>query len=241
VAHALAAEVYGLELLCGAGSALAVPGVIHFSPAEPALLAMEWLQAGPPESGYWGRFGEALATLHGESHPGFGLDRDNVIGMTPQPNAWGDHWPSFFRDRRLGHQERLVRRRGLWQEDWNAPWVRLLGRLDDELPDLSHGSLLHGDLWSGNCMSLTDGRAAIFDPAPYWGDPWVDIAMTRLFGGFPSSFYQGWEALSGEAGSAQASRRMEIYNLYHLLNHLLLFGSGYARAVNAAIQALGRE
>jgi fructosamine-3-kinase len=154
---------------------------------------------------------------------------DNWIGALPQANPWHDHWPTFFREARLRPQIERARASGRWRREWEAPAERLLVRLPDLLPRRPHPALLHGDLWSGNVLPTTEGRTALVDPAAYVGDRETDLAMTELFGCFDPAYYDAYRAAwTVDPGYPE---RREIYHLYHLLNHLNLFGDGYALAV----------
>ncbi len=185
----------------------------------------------------WRRFGAALADLHrlslASSDGRFGWQQDNFIGSAPQANGWLGGWGQFFAERRLAPQLALAARAGRPLRQGEALLARLPAWLDQ------HGAdpcLVHGDLWAGNGGLLFGGRGAIFDPAVYRGDREVDLAMARLFGGFPASFFAGYEGrwpLPPGHG-----RRLEIYNLYHLLNHANLFGGAYGRQAQASIDAL---
>ena len=168
--------------------------------------------------------GSGLAALHRHTADQHGWHRDNTIGPTPQHNPQSDDWIVFFREHRLQFQLELAARNGYTGE------LQDLGRrLADRLESLFRNykpvpSLLHGDLWAGN-WGVAEGEPVIFDPAVYYGDRETDIAMTQLFGGFGDAFYQAYERAWPLAdGSAE---RLELYKLYHVLNHLNLFGSGY--------------
>ena len=171
--------------------------------------------------------------------PRFGWPRDNTIGTTPQVNAWGDDWAEFFRDRRIAPQLALAARNG-----HGGALQRDGERLLAAIPALLAGhapapSLLHGDLWSGNAACLATGEPVIFDPAVYYGDREADLAMTELFGGFGADFYaayrDAWPLPDGY------ERRRTLYNLYHVLNHLNLFGGGYGAQAETMIARLLAE
>ncbi len=180
--------------------------------------------------------GEALARLHAATGTAFGLDRDNAIGAAPQPNAPSDDWVAFFRERRLGYQLGLAARNG------HLGAIQERGqRLLEALPAFFAGhrpqpSLLHGDLWGGNRAMLADGTPVVFDPAVYYGDREADLAMTRLFGGFGPRFYSAYQA--AWPVDAAAAARSDLYNLYHVLNHLNIFGGGYRAQAEALIARL---
>jgi len=171
-----------------------------------------------------------LAAAHRKAGPRFGWPRDNYIGATPQENAPCAGWAEFWRHRRLEPQLALANRNGYRVE---APPVWRL--LEGHEPV---ASLLHGDLWSGNAGFLADGAPVVFDPAVYYGDREADLAMTELFGGFAEEFYAAYsEAWPLDEGY---KLRKQLYNLYHLLNHLNLFGGGYLGQVRATLGLLGR-
>ena len=191
------------------------------------FLVLEAIDTGRPGSDFQRRFGRAFAELHRRTgHPRPGFEHDNYIGSTPQPNGWTDDWPEFFRSRRLGFQLDLARRNGEATRELSSLGDRLLDRLDDLLDVPEEGCcLLHGDLWSGNYLVGPQGDPVLIDPAVYYGHREADLAMTRLFGGFDRAFYAGYEETWPLPPGS--SDRQEIYKLYHLLNHLNLFGSGY--------------
>jgi fructosamine-3-kinase len=235
------AETDGLRALAGAG-AIRVPDVIAEGSCEgTAFLALTWLEIESQRNGV--ALGRALAALHRAKAPvgiggeRFGWRRSNWIGGTPQTNGWSDDWCAFFRDRRLAPQLALATERGY-------PVRRDGERLLAALPLLLCGhdpapSLLHGDLWSGNAGTLASGEPVIFDPAVYVGDREADLAMTELFGGFDAEFYRAYnDAWKIDAGYP---RRRRIYNLYHLLNHLNLFGAAYLERVIKSMAPLLAE
>jgi fructosamine-3-kinase len=178
--------------------------------------------------------GRRLAQLHqARGLETFGWTRDNTIGSTSQVNPRTTDWVEFWCDYRVGYQLAIARQRG---ND-----IRQGEALMDAIPALLAGhrpepSLVHGDLWGGNAAILQTGEPVIFDPAAYWGDREVDLAMTELFGGFSSEFYAGYQEIAPlDAGY---DRRKVLYNLYHVLNHYNLFGSGYAGQANRMIEQL---
>jgi fructosamine-3-kinase len=185
-----------------------------------AYLLLEYLDL--QANGDFAALGRVLAALHRKSAPRFGWQRDNYIGATPQANGWCDDWAEFWRERRLRPQ---FERAGL-----NFEFPERL--LENHRPQ---PSLLHGDLWNGN-VGFTAQGPVLFDPAVYYGDREADLAMTELFGGFPREFYQAYrQAWPLPPGY---EKRKHVYNLYHLLNHLNLFGGGYLGQVNATLRLL---
>ncbi len=240
------AEAAGLRALREAaeGTGLCVPEVLHVSDEE-GILLLEWIDEGPATPAYWEGFGHALAALHrasaedpGNTRPRYGFDGDNRIGRLPQRNDWRDDWAVFFRDLRLGPQLERARAGGHWSPRLERLSQALLDRLHTLLPSGPPASPLHGDLWSGNQLSGANGRAWLIDPAAYYGDREADLAMTELFGAFPSRFYAAYrEAWPQEPGYDE---RRDLYNLYHLLNHLNHFGGSYASSVASSLERLER-
>ncbi len=219
-----AAEAAGLTELAAPG-AIRVPDVVAFGVAgDTAFVAVEWLSFTPPAKSTESSLGEQLAQLHRTTKERFGWHRDNTIGLTAQHNDWSDDWVAFYREHRLGFQLRLAADNGFTGQ-LQEKGAQLLKRLPVFFADhRPRPSLLHGDLWGGNWASC-DGEPVIFDPAVYYGDPETDLAMTRLFGGFGPAFYDAYEA---NAPLAPGHReRCDLYQLYHVLNHLNLFGSAY--------------
>lgn len=241
VAQTFPGEAAGLEALRQAGSEVVLPEVFAVAPAEasaegeaPGFLLMEWIPSGRPGQGFWETFGRALAGLHRHTGAAYGFGQDNFIGRLPQRNASERRWPAFFRKHRLQPQAERARESGRWQKTWDAPFDALLQRLPDLLPARPEASVLHGDLWSGNFMTTTLGRPALIDPAAYYGHRETDLALTELFGGFEEGFYAAYrEAWPLEPGY---DARRDVYNLYHLINHLNHFGRGYAAQVEAVLR-----
>ena len=239
-------EAEGLEALRRATASidgLYVPAVIGHGEADGrSFLVLEAIETGRGSASLHVDFGRALADMHRvETHwdsaiERYGFAHDNYLGATPQPNAWNDDWVDFWRQHRLGDQLERARRAGLADRILDRLGDRLLDRLAEFLPSQPEASLLHGDLWSGNYLVDARGRAVLIDPAAYYGHREAEIAMTRLFGGFPSDFERGYqEAWPFEPGSGE---RLLIYELHHLLNHLNLFGRGYLGSCHSHLQQL---
>ena len=211
----------------------------HGTAAGLAFLVLEYLPLGGGGTRALEILGRRLAALHRIPQPFFGWHRDNTIGSTPQPNERGDDWIAFWRERRLGFQLDLAARNGHGGE-LRRRGEQLLARFAELFADYRPvPALLHGDLWGGNAGCTVDEEPVIFDPACYYGDREADLAMTELFGGFPERFYAAYrEALPLDVGYPQ--RRM-LYNLYHVLNHLNLFGGGYRTQAEHMIDRLLAE
>ena len=190
-----------------------------------AFLALEHLAL--RRDGDYAALARMLAALHRTTGPRYGWHRDNYIGLTPQANGWCDDWPQFWRERRLRPQLELAGKNGFAFKSF--PFEDLLKGHHPQ------PALLHGDLWSGNAGFTAEGPV-LFDHAVYYGDRETDLAMTELFGGFPPEFYAAYDAAFPlEPGY---EKRKPLYNLYHLLNHLNLFGGGYLAQVEAALSLL---
>ena len=218
-------EAEGLEAIRATGT-LRVPEVIALGRDENvgAYLLLEWIEPARPLRDHWEIFGRELAAMHAARTPGvFGWETDNTLGAARQINTPSDSWVSFFRDCRLAPQFRSARH---WFDRADRQRAaRLLDHLDAHLTEPGRPSLLHGDLWSGNFVIGPDSKAWLIDPAVYRGHPEADLAMTELFGGFHPRFYEAYrECAPLQPGYEQ---RRDLYNLYHLLNHLNLFGGGY--------------
>ncbi len=225
-------EAKGLSLLRDAGE-IDVPEVLHNSEAgQDAFLLLEYIGSSGQATDFWEDFGKSLATLHGHHNQRFGLDHDNYMGSLYQNNNFHDGWAGFFIEERLERQVKLARENGAIGRGLVSGFERLYRRLDEIFPETAP-SLIHGDLWSGNFMVNAKGRACLIDPAVYWGHPEIDIAMTTLFGGFNSSFYEAYNRHNPLEKGWQ--NRLDIYNLYPLMVHVNLFGGGYLASVERII------
>lgn len=232
----------------GAVGALRVPEVLAVS--EQALV-LEFIEQGSKTGDFFVDFGRRFALLHQQRGKVCGFAHDNFIGSTPQRNApiegnWdeaqdgeGLDWPRFFIERRLRLQVELAENNGHGNE-----LTELLERSEARIADLlsadiEQPSLLHGDLWGGNYLADERGRACLIDPAVYYGHREADLAMTRLFGGFNHEFYaaydEAWPLVHGWQD------RLPVYQLYHLLNHLNLFGSAYYDRSKSILDRLARQ
>ena len=229
------AEAEGLEEL-GRAKAIRVPAVHAVGEdGNSAFVAIEWLEFGRQDEAVERQLGQQLAELHRTVKDRFGWHRDNTIGLTPQHNPWSDSWVDFYREHRLRYQLQLASDNGFGGE-LQSTGAQLLKRLPAFFDGYEPAaSILHGDLWGGNWAACA-GEPVIFDPAVYFGDRETDLAMTRLFGGFNSAFYQAYELAWPLAPGHE--QRLHLYQLYHVLNHLNLFGSAYLGRAQALIQTL---
>lgn len=229
------AEADGLKELAKA-NAVRVPKVLGcVCSSKESLLALEWIDFElASESTEW-MFGRNLANQHRFTADRFGWHRDNAIGSTPQQNSWSDDWVQFFGEQRLRNQFELAARNG-FHGNLQTMGSRVLGSLGHYFSDYwPEASLLHGDLWGGN-WAASDGVPVMFDPAVYYGDRETDIAMTKLFGGFGAAFYEAYEETWPLATGHEERER--LYQLYHLLNHLNLFGVSYLGRAEGLLREL---
>ena len=217
------AEKNGLEILASSGT-VRTPQVLD---CGANYLLLEWLQPSKGSVSQSEQLGLQLAALHEIHGTEFGFTQDNYCGETLQINTPCESGYVFFAQHRLFHQLKLAQDKDLL----NAREVEMIGSINDRLEVLVPAqppSLLHGDLWNGNVL-VTDQGPVLIDPAVYFGWAEADLAMTKLFGGFSNAFYQSYlEARPLESGFED---RVPLYNLYHLLNHLNLFGSGWHASV----------
>ena len=228
------AEALGLKQMLTTAT-IRVPKPICWGiAASSAYIVLEWLKLGSGGNSSWQEMGRQLAAMHTHtSSQGFGWEMNNTIGSTPQINTWTTDWAEFYAKHRLGYQFQLAKRRGghFPQQE------RLLAAIPQLLVNHQpQPSLVHGDLWGGNAAFTASGEPAIFDPATYYGDREVDVAMTELFGGFPAAFYRRYnEVFPLDSGYEQ---RKILYNLYHILNHFNIFGGSYESQANRMISQI---
>lgn len=227
------AEADGLRRLREAGP-LRVPEVIaQGEDHNDSYLLLEWVEGGIKAPGFWEGSGRSLAQLHRHTQEHFGLDRDNYIGSLVQRNTQEKDWPSFFIHWRLEPQLKMARDRKRVEADMSFRFERLFHRLDKLFPG-EPPALLHGDLWSGNLLCDDAGRPVLIDPAVYYGHREMDLAMTKLFGGFDDALYTAYRAeWPLEKGWEE---RMDLCNLYPLMVHVNLFGGGYVAQVEAVLR-----
>ena len=234
-AEMFAAEAEGLIELAKPG-VIRVPDVLDYGIGDnQAFIEIEHLKLEPASRAVQRQMGEQLAALHRTTADRYGWHRDNTCGPTPQLNPWTDDWVEFFREHRLAFQLNLASSNG-YGGALQERGARLLERLDQYFEGYTpEASLLHGDLWGGN-WGCCDGEPVIFDPAVYYGDRESDLAMTRLFGGFGGAFYAAYEDAWPLAPGHR--ERCDLYQLYHIFNHALLFGGGYLAQTRRGLERL---
>ena len=198
------------------------------------FLLMEFLDAKRPSEREMGVFGRQLALLHQKPASTFGWDSNNFIGSLPQSNSTHSNWPEFYVHERLLPQLELAASQGMLSNEEIPSESIMLSVMKELCPEV-RPSLVHGDLWSGNYLISADGTPYLIDPAVYRGHSEIDIAMSRLFGGFGSTFYRAYYDVIPE--DRFSSDRLKLYQLYYLLVHLNLFGRSYYSGVNAILKS----
>ncbi len=235
--HMFSTEAKGLSLLRKSNT-VRVPEVIMVEEARddcPAYILLEWLESGTPQAHTSHQLGEQLAALHQQSASEHGLDHDNFIGRLPQYNHQHATWAAFYAEQRIRPQMKIAQQVGQLPTHREKLLNTLLQRLDTLLPQPNPpASLLHGDLWGGNFMTLTGGQPAVIDPAVYYGHREIEMAFTELFGGFSPAFYDAYNSVYPLDKEYQ--RRKSLYQLYPLMVHMNLFGGGYGRSVDSILR-----
>lgn len=233
------AELAGLEILAATATIKVPLPLCVGTTKNHAYLVLEYLELKRSAKGSAELLGEQLADLHRCTAEYYGWLQDNTIGSTPQINSKTESWIIFWTKYRLGFQLKLAANNG-HQGYFQQRGQQLLSVVDQLLAGHKpQPSLLHGDLWSGNVAVMAEGHPVIFDPAAYYGDREVDLAMTELFSGFSKRFYHAYQSAWPLAAGYQ--QRKVLYNLYHILNHLNIFGGSYKEQAEAMIDRLLAE
>ena len=227
-------EKDGLEAL-GRSNIIKTPKVYFCEQwQEAAFLVMEFVPSGRPSDSSMALLGRQLAQLHAQRCSEFGWDRDNFIGSLPQSNKRAGSWSEFYVSERLQPQLEMAFNQGLLSRD-EIPSTDKMSTVIEDLSEEVKPSLLHGDLWGGNYLISDAGVPYLIDPAVYEGHSEIDIAMSKLFGGFGPHFYSGYEEIIPFSDYTQD--RIKIYQLYFLLVHLNLFGVSYYASVKAILKS----
>jgi len=238
----LKAEYIGVREMYNTKTIRVPKAIGHGSTATQAYAVFEHLNlSGSRRGGRAYEMGEKLAAMHRHTSANgcFGFDIPNTCGVTPQPNEWTESWPVFFDTYRLHNLfERLRKKRGITFAKEEEVRSKIKSVLEDHVAKHNPpASLVHGDLWTGNAGFLDTGEGCIYDPACAYCDREYDLAMTHLFGSLPRPFYEGYEKAWPLPKDGQ-QQRQEIYNLYHVLNHALVFGGGYVQQAEAMMDEI---
>jgi fructosamine-3-kinase len=229
----LNAEYLGL-LEIGKTKTIHTPRILHFGDLEHnSCLALEWIDSKPAHTKDYTKLGQQLAQLHQCSQEQFGFSISNFIGHLSQSNTYHSNWNDFYIEERLVPQLHLAKNKNLLDEKDFPSASKLKEKCNIYFQNITP-SLLHGDLWSGNFFISKIGTPYIFDPSTYYGHSEIDIAMTKLFGGFDASFYKSYHELIPKDEFTDV--RIELYQLYYLLVHLNMFGTSYYTSVKHIIQ-----
>jgi fructosamine-3-kinase len=227
------AETYALDLIRSTNT-IKTPEIMFCETFhEYSFLILEFIESKSPSSHDFKTLGTKLAKLHQITSDVFGLDEDNFIGSLFQSNKQNTSWVEFYTKERLLPQLQLVKQNGLLSNN-ECPSEIVITEILGNLFQNVKPSLLHGDLWSGNYLIAKDGTPYLIDPATYYGHHEVDIAMSKLFGGFGEDFYKAYHKI--HSIDTKTSSRLEIYQLYYLLVHLNLFGKSYYSSVNRILK-----
>jgi len=214
----------------GRGESPRVPKVFYVGTN---FILLEYIESGARKNNFWETLGEQLARLHLRTSPRFGFDHNNYLGSTPQINTWEDDGYKFFSEHRLLYQAELARKHHLLDSVNYQLLIALLKKLPSLIPQ-QPASLLHGDLWSGNLHTDEGGNPVLIDPAVHFGWAEAELAMMNLFGSTPEKFFKAYESV--HLLQSGYKERFDLYNLYHLLNHLNLFGGSYGSSVRSILQ-----
>jgi fructosamine-3-kinase len=226
-------EKRGLKLIQNQ-NVIKTPAIIDYSVENAEqILVLEWIKEGKTSNQFWKTFGEQLAALHHTNQDNFGLEEDNFMGSISQSNKEDKQWNSFFIEQRLQPLINLCSNKNLLQPKHQHQFAVIYQRLPQIFDAAEKPALVHGDLWSGNFM-CQDGKPVLIDPAAYFGDRSVDLAMTTLFGGFDKGFYESYHYHFPLP--INYKEQWEVCNLYPLLIHLVLFGKTYLAQIEQTLE-----
>jgi len=228
-------EALALEYL-KAHTSIYIPSVYGYGRVNDLnFLLTEWIPSGRQSDDFWEILGQGLAQLHIVTSKNFGLDHNNYIAVLPQINTPKATWAEFFIAHRLEPMLGKAFYDGLIEKNFMDKFRGIYQKFPSIFPN-EIPALLHGDLWSGNVIESASGEPVLIDPAIYFGNREVDLAFTKLFGGFEARFYDAYEeAFPLEPGFEE---RVKVYNLYPLLVHLNLFGKSYLPPIEKTVKHL---
>lgn len=222
-------EAYGLNTLRNTNT-IQVPQPYYW---EKDFLLLEDIKKGEPKRNFAEIFGRKLAMLHKTTNDKFGFNHDNYIGATPQINTWQANGHTFFRKHRLQPQFEMANQKNYLNSDDQARFEKILNKLKQFIP-IQPASLIHGDLWNGNVLANENGDPVIIDPATHYGWAEAELAMTIMFGGFGDEFFSAYQEINLLHEGWQ--NRFPLYNLYHYLNHLNIFGTSYLNSIRSILR-----
>ena len=226
-------EARGLVALANAMPGLVVPSVIKYGTAGlKQYLLLQWIERGTPKKDFWESFGRSLAQMHLLVQDYFGLDEDNYIGSLPQTNTRQAGWSTFFSQCRILPLANILFNTGAFSKSDMLTTEAFCKRSRELFPP-EPPALLHGDLWSGNYMISSEGCAAVYDPAIYYGHREMEIGMTKLFGGFDQRFYDAYQEIYPLERNWR--QRLPVLQLYPLMVHAVLFGGHYVSSAKEII------
>lgn len=226
-------EAKALELLNGRVEGIAPEVIFNGEDGDEIFLILQWIEKGIPRQTFWDDFAQKLSILHHGTNKMFGLDHSNYIGSLLQHNEPMQEWNSFFILQRIEPQLKKAIDEKILSKEIHRSFEKVFVKLADIFPPATP-SLLHGDLWSGNFMVAEDGCVRLIDPAVYYGHREMDLAMTKLFGGFDNSFYSAYNNYFPI--EKNFDKRADVFNLYPLLVHVNLFGGSYVNEVLAIVK-----
>lgn len=226
-------EARGLNILRASNSIIIPEFYFVNTIGDYAYLVLEYIESSITSSKFWQNFGYSLAGLHKTSNASFGLDHNNYIGSLKQSNNFHSSWVEFFINERLTPQLKMAVDKGLIEQSTQNAFTALFLKLPLLLPE-EQPALLHGDLWSGNFMIANNGEACIMDPAVYFGCREMDLAMSKLFGGFDHAFYNAYNEVYPLIEGWH--ERVDIHNIYPLLVHVNLFGRSYLNTIKGILK-----
>lgn len=233
--HLFEKEKRGLQLIARQNN-IRTPDVVDcLESGDHQILLLQWISEGQRGERFWEIFGEQLAALHHVSNESFGLNEDNYMGSVPQFNQPTDNWIDFFIQQRLQPLIDKCISQKLISAKHQSQFEKLYKQLPSIFDENQKPALVHGDLWSGNFMCNQDSEPVLIDTAVYFGHPSIDLGMTTLFGGFRPAFYEAYNYHSPFASNYK--EQWQVCNLYPLLIHLLLFGTGYLSQIEQTLHS----
>jgi protein-ribulosamine 3-kinase len=226
-------EAQGLEILAKSEK-IRIPKIILQEEMNTwSFLVLEWIETAEKNNGFWEDFGRKMSELHKISFEKYGFENDNYIGSLHQRNHWDSDWEEFFWVQRIEPMLTMARNKGYADRGDTQSFDSLFYKLDKLFPK-EKPSLLHGDFWKGNFLVDNKGNPCLIDPAVYFGHREMDLSMSQLFGGFPTEFYKSYH--QNFPLEPDWEERTDLWNLYPLLVHAILFGESYMNEVRRNVR-----